>query len=101
MNIKSYEATKVYRDYSITGTDGFKPLWNYEEGISDVILNTMKVPCTAGNNARKIFPLALFYNKVNRTMFANTVAFTYHCRKQNMLKLIKTDIFTAASHNKC
>jgi len=25
INIKSYEAPKVYRDYSITGTDGFKP----------------------------------------------------------------------------
>jgi len=29
-NIKSYEAPKVYRDYSTTGTDGFRPLWKYE-----------------------------------------------------------------------
>jgi hypothetical protein len=65
-NIISYEAPKIYRDYSITGTDGFKPLWNYEERILDVILNMMKAPCIAGNNARNIFPLALFYNKVNK-----------------------------------
>jgi len=26
INIKSYEALKVYRGYSVTGTDGFNPL---------------------------------------------------------------------------